>query len=38
MIMLAIILEYAFGYITNKARFSDGENHAQLPQRFRSKW
>jgi hypothetical protein len=34
MIMLVIILEQAFDYVTNKARISDGGNHAQLAQRF----
>jgi hypothetical protein len=38
MIMLVITLELAFDYVTNKARISDGGNHAQLAQRFRSKW
>jgi hypothetical protein len=27
----------AFGYVTNKARISDGGNHAQLSQQVRSK-
>jgi hypothetical protein len=36
MIILIIILEYAFDYVNNKARISDGGNHAQLTQRVRS--
>jgi hypothetical protein len=36
MIMLVIISSKAFGYVTNKARISEGGNHAQLTQRVRS--
>jgi hypothetical protein len=38
MIMLVIILIKLLGYVTNKARISDGGSHVQLTQRVRNEW